>query len=91
MKGAVLALSLAIALPGLALADTTAVQDLRRGMPTTVDGMVERITDDEFLLADETGSIRVYIGPNPMSVRAGERVQVARAVDDDGPLELYAT
>jgi uncharacterized protein YdeI (BOF family) len=92
MKGAVLALSLAIALPGLALADTTAVQDLRRGMPTTVDGMVERITDDdEFLLADETGSILVYIGPNPMPVRAGERVRVAGAVDDDGPLELYAT
>lgn len=91
MKAAVLALSLAINLPGLALADTTAVQDLRRGMPATVEGKVERITDDdEFLLADETGSILVYIGPNPMPVRAGDRVRVAGAVDDDGPLELYA-
>ena len=51
MKGAILALflflSLAIVLPGLALAETTAVQDLRRGMPATVDGMIERITDDD--------------------------------------------
>jgi uncharacterized protein YdeI (BOF family) len=92
MKAAVLALSLATALPGLALAETTAVQDLRRGMPATIDGVVERITDDdEFLLADETGSILVYIGPNPMPVRTGDRVRVAGAVDDDGPLELYAT
>lgn len=92
MKGAALALSLAIVLPGLALAETTAVQDLRRGMPATVDGVVERITDDdEFLLADETGSILVYIGPNLMPVRAGDRVRVAGAVDDDGPLEFYAT
>jgi uncharacterized protein YdeI (BOF family) len=92
MKAAILALSLAVALPGIVLADTTAVQDLRRGMPATVEGVVERITDDdEFLLADETGSILVYIGPNPMPVRAGDRARVAGVVDDDGPLELYAT
>ena len=92
MKAAVLALSLAIAFPGLALAETTAVQDLRRGMGATIDGVVKRITDDdEFLLADETGSILVYIGPNRMPVRAGDRVRVAGAVDDDGPLEFYAT
>lgn len=92
MKATVLALSLAIALPGISLAETTAVQDLRRGMPATVDGVVGRITDDdEFLLADDTGSILVYIGPNPMPVRAGDRIRVAGAVDDDGPLEFYAT
>ena len=92
MKAAVLALSLALALSGVALADTTAVQDLRRGMPATVEGEVERITDDdEFVLADQTGSILVYIGPSPMPVRVGDRVRVAGAVDDDGPLELYAT
>jgi uncharacterized protein YdeI (BOF family) len=92
MKATVLALSLTIALPGIALAETTAVQDLRRGMPATVDGVVERITDDdEFLLTDDTGSILVYIGPNPMPVRAGDRIRVAGAVDDDGPLEFYAT
>lgn len=91
MKAAILALSLAMALPGPALADTTAVQDLRRGMSATIDGVVERITDDEFLLADETGSLLVYIGPNPMPVRVGDRVRVAGAVDDDGLLEFYAT
>ena len=92
MKATVLALSLATAFPGLALADTTAVQDLRRGMGAIIDGVVKRITDDdEFLLADETGSILVYIGPNAMPVRAGDRVRVAGAVDDDGPLEFYPT
>jgi uncharacterized protein YdeI (BOF family) len=92
MKAAIPALLLALVLPGLALADTTSVRDLRRGMPAMIDGAVERITDDdEFLLADETGSILVYIGPNPMPVRAGDRVRVAGTVDDDGPLELYAT
>lgn len=95
MKGAALALSLAIALPVLVRAETTAVQDLRRGTSTTVAGVVERISDDEFLRADETGSILVYIRPNPMPVRAGDRVRVAGAgagaVDDDGPLEFYAT
>jgi uncharacterized protein YdeI (BOF family) len=85
-------LFLALVLPGLALADTTSLRDLRQGMPAVIDGVVERITDDdEFLLADETGSILVYIGPNPMPVRAGDRVRVAGTVDDDGPLELYAT
>lgn len=65
---------------------------LARSMGATVEGVVKRITDDdEFLLADETGSILVYIGPNPMPVRAGDRVRVAGAVDDDGPLEFYAT
>ena len=37
-----------------------------------------------------TGRVLVYIGPNTMPVRAGERVQVSGQVDDDGPLELYA-
>lgn len=94
MKAAVLALCVGIALPGLALSDsTTAVQDLHRGAAATVAGRVERITDDdEFLLTDETGSILIYIGPNRMPVRQGERIRVSGTVDDDDtPLELYAT
>lgn len=91
MKKMLLGAALALALPGAALAKVTAVEDLRRGMAVTVEGTVERITDeDEFLLADATGRVLVYIGPNAMPVRDGERVRVAGRVDDDGPLEIYA-
>jgi hypothetical protein len=90
MKATVPARSLAIALPGIALAETTAVQDLCRGMPATVDGVVGHITDDEFLLADDTGSILVYIGPNPMPVRAGDHIRVAGAVPEPAPTPACA-
>jgi uncharacterized protein YdeI (BOF family) len=83
--------ALALALPGAALAKVTAVEDLRRGVDVRVEGTVERITDeDEFLLVDATGRVLVYIGPNAMPVREGERVLVSGRVDDDGPLEIYA-
>jgi uncharacterized protein YdeI (BOF family) len=84
-------LTLALLLPSAALAQVTAIGDLRQGMAVTVAGTVERITDeDEFRLADATGEVLVYIGPNAMPVRAGEKVRVTGQVDDDGPLELYA-
>lgn len=84
-----------VALLGLpasaALAEVVPVGELRRSMAATVEGTVERITDeDEFVLADTTGQIRVYIGPNPMPVRIGDSVSVAGFVDDDLRLELYA-
>jgi uncharacterized protein YdeI (BOF family) len=53
--------------------------------------MVERITDeDEFRLADATGTVRVYVGPNWVPANVGEAVTVEGFVDDDGPLEIYA-
>jgi uncharacterized protein YdeI (BOF family) len=80
-----------LGLSSAALADVTQVTDLRPSMLVTIEGVVERITDeDEFLLADATGRIPVYIGPNLMPVQVGERVQVYGQVDDDGPMELYA-
>ncbi|MHA7887629.1 NirD/YgiW/YdeI family stress tolerance protein [Roseicyclus sp.] len=92
MKVMLLGAALALALPGAALAKVTAVEDLRRGMAVTVEGTVERITDeDEFLLADASGRVLVYIGSNAMPVRDGEKIRVAGRVDDDGPLEIYAT
>ena len=70
----------------------TAVADAQRGTMVTVQGTVERITDeDEFRLADATGSIRVYVGPNWVPADAGETVTVNGFVDDDmGPREIYA-
>ena len=70
----------------------TAVADAQRGTTVTVQGTVERITDeDEFQLADATGSIRIYVGPNWVPADIGEIVIVNGFVDDDpGPLEIYA-
>ena len=69
-----------------------AISDLERGKQVTIRGVVERITDeDEFRLADESGSVRVYIGPNWVPARVGETVTVAGTVDEDiGPLEIHA-
>lgn len=91
MKVLLPAAALALAVPGVALAKVTAVDDLRPGAAVMVKGTVERITDeDEFVLADASGRVLVYIGPNAMPVREGERIVVSGRVDDDGPLEIYA-
>jgi uncharacterized protein YdeI (BOF family) len=70
----------------------TAIGDAQRGTMVTVQGTVERITDeDEFRLADATGTIRIYVGPNWVPAEVGEEVIVNGFVDDDpGPLEIYA-
>jgi uncharacterized protein YdeI (BOF family) len=77
-----------------ALADRTVtpIRDLERGTMVTVAGTVERITDeDEFRLADASGTVRIYIGPNWVPADVGEAVIVEGFVDDDfGPLEIYA-
>ncbi|MBZ8117036.1 hypothetical protein KUD11_00075 [Roseovarius sp. LXJ103] len=77
-----------------ALAQTiTAIADAQRGAMVTVQGTVERITDeDEFRLADASGDIRVYVGPNWVPADVGELVIVNGFVDDDlvGPREIYA-
>ena len=74
---------------GTALAgDLTPIGDLKRGTMVTIAGNAERILDtDEFRLADETGSVRVYVGPNWVPADMGESVIVAGFVDDGfGPL-----
>lgn len=73
-------------------APVTPITEVQRGSMVTVQGTVERITDeDEFRLADATGVIRVYVGPNWAPVHVGETVTVHGFIDDDfGPLELYA-
>jgi uncharacterized protein YdeI (BOF family) len=70
----------------------TPIGELRRGTMVTVQGTVERITDtDEFRLSDETGRVRVDVGPNWVPAEVGEKVTVRGFVDDDiGPLEIYA-
>jgi uncharacterized protein YdeI (BOF family) len=61
------------------------VADVRRGQSVHLRGTVERIRDtDEFILRDDSGSIRVYIGwRNAMPVGPGEVVTVFGVADDD--------
>ena len=57
----------------------------------TIQGSVERILDeDEFRIADASGSIKVYIGPHFVPVEVGERVTVRGFVDNDLRKEVYA-
>ena len=70
----------------------TPIADAQRGTMVTVQGTVERITDeDEFRLADASGNIRIYVGPNWVPADVGENVTVNGFVDNDpGPREIYA-
>lgn len=71
----------------------TPIAEAQRGTMVTVQGVVERITDeDEFRLTDASGSIRVYVGPHWVPADVGEAVTVNGFVDDDliGPREIYA-
>lgn len=71
----------------------TPIAELQRGAMVTVQGTVERITDeDEFRLTDSSGDILVYVGPNWVPAEVGEAVTVNGRVDDNliGPRELYA-
>lgn len=87
------ALVLALSAPMALASPITAIADAKRGTMVSVQGLVERITDeDEFRLSDATGSIRIYVGPNWVPVDVGETVTVNGFVDDDLviPREIYA-
>lgn len=90
MKLAILAALLLAAAPAAAR-ETTRIADLVRNTNVTVVGTVDRLTDeDEFILADASGSVRVYVGPNLVPVNPGDAVTVRGFVDDDFRLEIYA-
>ena len=95
MKTPVFAVTVLVsfAFAGTAAADTvTPIADVERGTMVTVVGTVERVLDsDEFRLADDSGSIRVYVGPNWVPAEVGEAVTVRGFVDDDWfNEEIYA-
>jgi hypothetical protein len=82
----------ALTLPAFATPTPTPIAELAPGTTVTVTGTVERITDeDEFLLADATGRVQVYIGPGIVPFDVGERVTLDALVDREGAgIELYA-
>jgi len=70
---------------------TTAIGDVARNTMVTVSGTVQRIADeDEFVLADETGSITVWTGSEFFTVDQDEAVVVTGFIDDDLIIEIYA-
>lgn len=93
--GAALAVSSMAGAPlAIAQADAqlTEIAALTRGQLVEVRGMVARITDeDEFILSDASGQVRVYVGPNFVPASEGEAITVFGRVDDDGLLEIYAS
>jgi uncharacterized protein YdeI (BOF family) len=93
MKKTLMAAAAVIALAVPALAQTvTPVAETKRGTMVTLQGTVDRITDeDEFHLRDASGWIEVDVGPNWVPVDVGEQITVQGFVDDDlGPREVYA-
>jgi uncharacterized protein YdeI (BOF family) len=93
MKKTLLTFATMIAIAGPALAQSiTTIADAQRGTMVTLQGTVDRITDeDEFHLRDATGWIEVDVGPNWVPVDVGEQVTLQGFVDDDfGPREVYA-
>ncbi|MEM7645083.1 MAG: hypothetical protein AAF366_21605 [Pseudomonadota bacterium] len=89
--------SIALVLPFVvactpAMADIIPIEDVQRGQPVTVAGVVDRFHDeDEIRLRDDTGTLRVYLGPQPLALDLGDRIQVSGFMDDDLALdELYA-
>ncbi|MGP1253252.1 MAG: NirD/YgiW/YdeI family stress tolerance protein [Kiloniellales bacterium] len=91
-RSGVLAAAVALLIVAPASAETiTPIDEAQRGTAVTLEGTVERILDeDEFRLADATGRIDVYIGPNMVPANVGDRVTVRGIVDDGLTRDVYA-
>ncbi|WP_298913991.1 NirD/YgiW/YdeI family stress tolerance protein [uncultured Algimonas sp.] len=69
----------------------TPIRSVQRGTSVVLQGTVDRILDeDEFRLRDDSGHIKVYVGPNLVPAQTGDRVTVRGLVDDDNRREVYA-
>jgi uncharacterized protein YdeI (BOF family) len=69
----------------------TPIAEAAHGAAVTVQGAVARVLDDdEIRLADGSGAIVVYLGPDAPAIAAGEQLTIRGRIDDDWPRELYA-
>lgn len=90
---AIAALCATLAAPAAFASQITSIAEAQRGTMVTVQGTIERITDeDEFRLADASGHIRIYVGQNWVPADVGETVIVNGFVDNDLVFqrEIYA-
>jgi uncharacterized protein YdeI (BOF family) len=77
--------------PPVAAETITPIAEARPGAAVTVRGAVVRSMDeDEIRIADASGELDVYLGPEPPAISDGEEITVRGRMDDDGPRELYA-
>ncbi|MEJ6392857.1 hypothetical protein V8J82_06310 [Gymnodinialimonas sp. 2305UL16-5] len=91
MRTILFGLTLAIAAPAAATANSVPIADLRPEQNATIVGTVEQIVSyDEFVLADQSGSVHIYIGANEMPVAVGDQVHVSGVLDDGLAPEFYA-
>ena len=84
-----------VAIVGLStpsVADVIAISEVQRGQTVTVQGTVDHFFDsDEIRLRDESGTLRVYLGPDILPIESGERLRISGIMDNDLFLnELYA-
>ena len=88
----VLALVALVGLVAPAFADVIAISGLERGRTATIEGTVDRFFDsDDIRLRDESGTVRVYLGPDILPIESGERLSISGIMDDDLVLnEFYA-
>lgn len=87
---ALLALFTTAASPSYAEA-ITPIAEAARGAAVTVQGAVARVLDyGEIRLADASGAIVVYLGPDAPAIVTGEQLTIRGHIDDDWPRELYA-
>ena len=90
--GAVAVAVLLMTAGSLSRAETiTPIAEAIRGAAEAARGAVARVLDhDEIRLADASGDIVVYPGPEPPTIGAGEELTIRGRIDDDRPQELYA-
>jgi hypothetical protein len=75
--------------------DPQSIESLQEARPTTVQGTVDRVIENTFVLRDDTGELVVDTAPPwymTVDVEAGEVVTVTGEVEArrDGPLEMDA-
>ncbi len=87
-----LSLAIAIGIATPALFDVVPIASMQRGQTATVEGFVDKFFDsDEIRLRDESGTVRVYLGPQMIDLKSGERIRVSGVLDNDLFLnEFYA-
>ncbi|GGX72214.1 hypothetical protein GCM10007385_46310 [Tateyamaria omphalii] len=87
-----LSVAIAIGIATPALSEVVPISSVQRGQTATVEGVVDRFFDsDEIRLRDESGAVRVYLGPQMIDLKSGERIRVSGILDNDLLLnEFYA-
>lgn len=72
---------------------TTSINELQGIQPITIEGTVESVVGNNFILEDETGQVIVDAGPRwyqEVNVSPGEEVTVVGEADRDGEFDAFS-